>query len=100
MLTSEALDFLRNDFMNNIAYAKYKAGDTFTTVQITNASILEDGRISISFLIDHVETDITVSEVQLFNEADVMLASKTESIALQAFSEGILYRFFIRINEQ
>ena len=81
MLTNDALNSLRNHLKTNIAYARYKVGSTYYEAPIQTAEILADGRIAITFVIDHtVAGNITVTEVQLFNHNGVLWASKAESI--------------------
>lgn len=101
MLTSAALNSIRNHLKSNIAYARYKVGSTYYRADIQDASILSDGRISVSFIIDHtVVGNITVTEVQLFDYNGTMWASKAESITRKDVQEGILYRFRFTITEE
>ena len=53
MLTNDALNSLRNHLKTNIAYARYKVGSTYYEAPIQTAEILADGRIAITFVIDH-----------------------------------------------
>lgn len=100
MLTDNALNSIRNHLKNNIAYARYKVGGAYYRAEIQDASMQADGRISITFIIDHtVAGDITVTEVQLFDHNGVLWASKTESITRKDVQEGILYRFRFSITE-
>lgn len=101
MLTSNALASLRNHLKNSIAYARYKVGSTYYTADIQTAEVLADGRIAITFVIDHtVAGNITVTEVQLFDYNGVLWASKAESITRKDAQEGILYRFRFTIQEE
>ncbi|MGI6234426.1 MAG: hypothetical protein ACOYI6_04125 [Christensenellales bacterium] len=100
MLTPAALGAIRNHFKNSIAYARYKAAGTYYDAPIEDAVLLADGRVSITFVIDHsVAGDITVTEVQLFDRNGVLWASKAENITRKAVQEGILYRFRFSITE-
>jgi hypothetical protein len=100
MLTSTALTALKNCILTNVAYARYKVGSSYYEAPIRSASILGDGRVAITFLIDHtISGDITVTEVQLYNHNGVLWASKAESITRRAVVEGILYRFAFTITE-
>lgn len=88
-----ALNAVREFVRSNIAYAKYKVGSTYYRAEIIEKELLADGRISITFLIDHtVAGNITVTEVQLFNHSDVRWAYKAVSITRRDAQEGILYR--------
>jgi len=101
MLTSNALNSLRNHLKTSIAYARYKVGSTYYKADIQTAEVLADGRIAITFIIDHtVAGNITVTEVQLFDHNGVMWASKAESITRKDAQEGILYRFRFTIVEE
>lgn len=92
-LQAAALNALREYLRDNIAYARYKVGSTYHDAKIEEKEILADGRISITFLIDHTVTgNITVTEIQLFNYSGVLWASKAVSITRAAATEGILYR--------
>lgn len=100
MLTDTALDSLRTHLKENIAYAKYKVGSTYHEAPIQTAEILADGRIAITFIIDHsVAGDITVTQVQLYDHSGKLWAEKAESITRKAIQEGILYRFRFTITE-
>lgn len=101
MLTSNALTSLRNHLKNSIAYARYKVGSSYYKADIETAEILADGRIAITFVIDHtIAGNITVTEVQLFDHNGVLWASKAENITRQDAQEGILYRFRFTIQEE
>lgn len=101
MLTNDALGSLRNHLKNSIAYARYKVGSSYYKADIETAEILADGRIAVTFIIDHtVAGNITVTEVQLFDHNGVLWASKAESITRQDAQEGILYRFRFTIQEE
>ena len=101
MLTNSALNSLRNHLKNNSAYARYKVGSTYYQAEIQTAEVLADGRIAVTFIIDHtVAGNITVTEVQLFDHNGTLWASKAESITRKDAQEGILYRFRFTIVEE
>ncbi|MDD2647329.1 MAG: hypothetical protein PHI27_06480 [Eubacteriales bacterium] len=100
MLTSAALQAIRTFLKNSIAYARYKVAGSYYNASIEDATILADGRISVSFIIDHtIAGNITVTEVQLFDHNGVLWASKAESITRLDAQEGILYRFRFTVSE-
>ncbi len=100
MLTNAALYSLRNHLKESIAYAQYKAGDKYYRTDIQTAEVLADGRIEITFIIDHtVPGNITVTETQLYDHNGHLWARKAESIARAAEQEGILYRFRFSVAE-
>ena len=101
MLTNSALNSLRNHLKNSIAYARYKVGSTYYTAEIQTAEVLADGRIAVTFIIDHtVAGNITVTEVQLFDHNGTLWASKDESITRKDAQGGILYRLRYSIIEE
>lgn len=100
MLTGAALDALRKFFKESIGYAQYKVGGSYYRAEIQDAAVLADGRIAITFVIDHtIAGNITVTEVQLYDRNGALWASKTESITRSAVQEGILYRFRFTVAE-
>lgn len=100
MLTATALDSIRNHLKNSIAYARYKVGSAYYQAPIEEATLLPDGRVSITFVIDHsVAGDITVTEAQLFDRNGALWASKAENITRRDVQEGILYRFRFSVTE-
>lgn len=100
MLSNIALTALKNCIKDNVAYAKYKVGSTYYQVPIQSAEIISDGRVAITFLVDHtVPGNITVTEVQLYDHSGRLWASKGENITRKALQEGILYRFCFTITE-
>ena len=101
MLTNTALTALKNCLKNNIKYAQYKVGNTYYKADIRSAYIMDDGRVAITFLIDHTGAgNITVTEVQLYDHNGSLWASKVESISRANVQEGILYRFAFTITEE
>ena len=100
MLTEAALTGLREHFMNRVAYAQYTVNEREETSKIESASILADGRVSISLIIAAaLDRSEIVSEVRLYDANDVLLAQKPETITREMAQDGIYYRFFFRIEE-
>lgn len=82
----------RGKIKQDIAYARYKVGNTWYRADINSVNILADGRIEATFLIDHtVVGNITVTGVELYNPNGVRIGSKTVSITRADATEGILY---------
>ena len=91
MLTDTALQSMRNHLKNAIAYAMYKVGGSYYRAEIQDASLLADGRIAITFIIDHtIAGNVTVTEVQLYDHNGQLWESKSESITRSTVQEGIL----------
>lgn len=100
MFTTTALTALKNCIKDHISYAQYKAGGAYYRAEIRSAYIMSDGRVAITFLIDHtLPGNITVTEVQLYDRNGQLWASKPENITRKAVQEGILYRFAFAITE-
>ena len=59
---------------------------------IQSATILNDGRVEVTFIIDHtVAGNITVTGIELYDHNGVRIASKTVSITRADATEGIMY---------
>ena len=100
MLSNVALTALKNCIKDNIAYAQYKVGGNYYKAGVRSAYIMDDGRVAITFIIDHsVSGNITVTEVRLYDHNGSLWASKAESITRKDTQEGILYRFAFTITE-
>lgn len=82
----------RNRIKDDIAYARYKVGSTWYQANIENAAVLPDGRVEISFEIDHTVTgNITVTGIELYDHNGQRIGSRAVSITRQDATEGILY---------
>lgn len=100
MLTSTALTSLRHHLIKSIAYARYKVGDNYHRAGIETAEVQADGRVAVTFVIDHsVSGDITVTQVQLCDYKGNVWAQKAENITRKNVQEGVLYRFRFMIDE-
>lgn len=91
-LDSDYLAAKRQEIKNDIAYARYKVGSTWYNANIQNAVVLNDGRVEVTFLIDHtVSGNITVTGVELYDHNGVRIGSRSVSIRRADATEGILY---------
>ena len=100
MLTTTALTTIKNCILQSVSYAQYKVGSTYHKADIRSAYIMSDGRVAVTFIIDHtIAGNITVTEVQLYDHNGSLWASKAESITRRDAQEGILYRFAFEITE-
>jgi hypothetical protein len=91
-LDSAYLTAKRTDIKNDIAYARYKVGSTWYQAAIQSAEVTSDGRVEVTFIIDHtVAGNITVTGVELYDHNGVRIGSKTVSITRADATEGILY---------
>lgn len=100
MLTKTVLDDLSNRLKDRIAYARYTVSGVDKTAPIEKSAILEDGRVSVEFVIGAaLGNGETVTDVRLYDANDELLAYKEESIARDMSLGGIYYRFYFRIEE-
>lgn len=101
MFTDYLLGKLRTYLKEQISYAKYKIGEEYHRAEIGSAEILADGRVAVTmtFYLPG-SAAATVAEVQLYDAAGQLLASKNESIALQPGQDGFFYRFRLSVREQ
>lgn len=100
MLTDKALTTLRDCIKENIAYGQFRVGTTYHRAEIQDKELLADGRLAITFQIDHtLPGDIVVNEVRLFDAANNLWLSKAENVSRKAIQEAILYRFTFKVEE-
>lgn len=99
MLTNTVLTALKKYFTDNVAYAKFKVKNIYYQVPIRNTEILADGRIVFTFMIDQSVAGNVITEVQLLDKNNILLASKPENITRKDVLDGIMYRFVITITE-
>lgn len=91
-IDSAYLDEKRAQIMNDIAYARYKVGSTWYRAKIENAQILTDGRVEVTFIIDHtVSGNITVTGIELYDRNGTRVGGRSVSITRADATEGILY---------
>lgn len=91
-LDDSYLDLKRRQIGNDVVYARYKVGSTWYKADIEKAEVLNDGRVEVTFIIDHtVSGNITVTGIELYNRGGVRIGSKTVSITRADATEGILY---------
>lgn len=82
----------RNRMKEDVAYARYKVGNTWHQANIESATVLPDGRVEVTFIIDHTVTgNITVTGIELYDHNGIRIGSRTVSITRQDAVEGILY---------
>lgn len=82
----------RTRIKDDVAYARYKVGSTWHQAKIENATVLPDGRVEVTFEIDHtVSGNITVTAIELYDHNGTRIGSRTVSITRADATEGILY---------
>ena len=77
MLTKAAIDGYKEYTRADIAYARYKIGNTYYRAEIQSKDYLADGRLAVKILIDHpAPGNLTISEIQLFDTNNNLWLSK------------------------
>ena len=100
MLTKAAIDGYKEYTRADIAYARYKIGDSYYRAEIQSKDYLADGRLAVKILIDHpAPGNLTISEIQLFDTNNNLWLSKPENIMREDVTAGILYRFTFDFHE-
>jgi hypothetical protein len=94
MLTTSAVNKLKDYIKNIAAFGQYRVGSTNYKVPIHKTEVLGDGKVAIYILIDHtVPGTITVNRVQIFDVGGELWAEKVENITILDMQEGVLVRF-------
>lgn len=100
-VSDDAMNAIREYVRSNIAYARYQVGSSWYRADIQEAVIMADGRISVSFMIDHtVAGNITVTGIELYNHNGVRWGGMKTSIRRSDAQEGILYRIRFSVVEK
>ena len=99
MLDAAGLADFRNFAKNRIAYARYRVGGTFTNVYLSSCEILNTGVVRAALNINSGGSPITVTRVELINQAGELFAHEDVNITIDAGQTGILYWFDFNIKE-
>lgn len=100
ILTESAIEGYKATTEITIAYARYKIGGEYYRVAIHRKERLKDGRVAVYFsIVPQAGKDVTISEVQLFDNNNKLWASKAEKIIIRGVQEGVLYRFTFDFKE-
>ncbi len=100
MLTKKALTMLRQQFLENIASATYTTGGIVQETAIASSGLLDDGRASVSLLIEEAKSSgEAVTLVCLYDAAGDLLVEKTENIVREPSMGSVYYRLFFSIDE-
>ena len=72
----------RKRVKDDVSYARYKVGSTWYQTDIQSAEILSDGRVEVTFTIDHtVSGNITVTGIELYDRNGTRIANTRLSSA-------------------
>lgn len=100
MLTPAAISGYKEFTKADIAYAKYRVGNTYHQAAIQSKEYLADGRLAVKILIEPPETgSVTISQIQLYDTNNNLWLSKAESIIREDVTAGVLYRFTFDFSE-
>ena len=101
MLTSNAISGYRNYTMRTVSYARVKAGGTWYKLPIQEVTVTSSGVVEIAIQIDASVTGATtVTEIQLWDTAGNLWASKAVSLSMSSVAEGFAYVFQLAIREE
>lgn len=94
MLTGNALKNYRDYTKRIISKATYKIGGTYYDAVIDRIEEISDDTISVFLVINPpFSSDVTVSEVRIFDTGNELWFTQTENISVKAYQEGVLYKF-------
>lgn len=97
-LSNEEINALKNYLKDRVDHARYYSDDGWHDIGIHNIDILSDGRIAVYVMFDSAAPDY-ISRIQFVNADGGIFAEGEESINKEAFAEGILYRYTIKITQ-
>ena len=102
ILTSAAIADFRAFIGRRMAYARYKAGSSWRTVNILEVTTTTAGVVEVELQIDasDIGSAATITRVQLYNTAGELWADKAESLSLASVEEGYSYVFQFNIEEK
>ena len=88
-LSDQLMKDIKEFLCNKVSYARIK---------IYRATVMNDGRVGIYLLFDH-EAPNQISQIEFYDTAGNLFASGTENINKEAFDEGVLFRFAIKVEQ-
>lgn len=96
-VTNTLLNHLRQQLINKVDHAQYRIGSTYSNAAINEKKINGDGTVTIGFYI--TASSGTVNLCRLMDASNNVLASRTESIALQSGASDVYYFFTYNLYE-
>ena len=100
MLTDTAMRGYKEYTRAEIAYAKYKVGNTYHPATIQSKEYLADGRLAVKVLIEPPESgSVKITEIQLYDTNNNLWLKKAENIIREDVTAGVLYRFTFDFSE-
>jgi hypothetical protein len=95
-ITEAGTNKLKDYIKRTVSYAEYQSSGVWYRIPIHSVTTLTDGRIAIYIMFDSSHKNI-ISAIRFYDTAGELWATGAESIDKTAFSEGILYRFAIKL---
>lgn len=96
-VTSNLLNYLRQQFVAKADHAQYKIGGTYTNAPLNEKKVSASGTVTFGFYI--TATTGTVTECRILDASNNVLASKSESIALAEGASAVYYFFTYSLYE-
>ena len=94
MLTNKALANYCDYTKRIISKAQYKIGSTYYDAPIDRIEQTASDTISIFLVINPpFESDVTVTDVRIFDTGGDVWFDQKENISVKAYQEGVLYKF-------
>lgn len=96
-VTNTLLNYLRQQMVGKVDHAQFRIGTTFTNAAINEKKVNNDGTITIGFYINAASG--TVNLCRILDANNNVLASRSESIVLQAGASAVYYFFTYNLYE-
>lgn len=100
LLTAAAITGFREYVKRTVVKAKYRIGGTLYDAQLNDIVVDGSGIVRISFMINPPTAgNVTITEVQLYDNAGQLWLSKAVSLDMSAVAEGYYYLVKLQIKE-
>lgn len=98
-MSNGEINALKDYLKGRIDYARYYCeSDGWHTVDIHNIDILSDGRIAV-YIMFGKDAPNRISKIEFRNVDGGIFAEGAENINKESFSDGIMYRYTIKITQ-
>lgn len=103
MLSEKARKGYADYTKREIAFARYKIGNTYYENRVDRFEFPEDepGRLDVWLVLNPpVGQEVVITEIQLFDTGGQLFLTQTESLKVDAVQEGVLYKITFRFKEK
>ncbi len=100
MLTTAALNGVRQYIKRTVAYGRYKIGGTWIKAPLADITVDANGVVRIAFMCEPSSAGTLVTEVQLYDNSGALWADRTVSHDMQSTTNGYYELFKITIKEE